>query len=195
MLISRSGPKGHAGSERFLREVETLGATVVAPACDISDRSALQRVPVEHRLPPIRGCIQGAMVLHDELMENMTAEVWNDPLEAKVRGSLNLAELLPQDLDFLVLLSSFAGVIGNRCQSNYAAGNTYQDALARNRVKHPKQRVMSVNLGLVLETGSANDKLLFVKSTLRAGCSGVTQDQLLGLLDVVCDPSYDYEAP
>lgn len=128
-------------------------------------------------------------------MEHMTAAVWNEPLDSKYHGSRNLAELLPADMDFLVLLSSFAGVIGNRGQSNYAAGNTYQDGLARHLVTQHKRRAVSVNLGLVLETGSANSNYFFVQSTLRAGFSGVTQEQLMALLDVVCDRDYDCSLP
>ncbi|KAJ0123078.1 Polyketide synthase [Diaporthe amygdali] len=197
LLLSRSGVGGHEDAEKFLREVEHLGGTIFAPACDIAKCDVLEKTlrGYEGKLPPIKGCIQGAMVLHDELVEHMTADVWNEPLESKYHGSRNLVNLLPHDMDFLVMLSSFAGIIGNRGQSNYAAGNTYQDALARNLVVHQRRRAVSVNLGLILETGSANSNYFFVQSTLRAGFSGVTQEQLMALLDVVCDPKYDYSQP
>ena len=38
-------------------------------------------------------------------------------------GSWNLHELMPRDLDFFIMLSSLAGILGNRGQSNYRAGN------------------------------------------------------------------------
>ena len=83
-------------------------------------------------------------------MDNMTAKVWKEPLEPKYHGSLNLHELLPQDLDFCIFLSSFAGVNGNGGQSNYAAGNTYQASLARHRIQNGL-RGTTVDLGLILE--------------------------------------------
>jgi hypothetical protein len=46
----------------------------------------------------------------------------------------NLHHCLPRDMDFFILLSSVAGLVGNRGQANYAAGNTFQDALASHRV-------------------------------------------------------------
>ncbi|KAK1979267.1 hypothetical protein LZ30DRAFT_783573 [Colletotrichum cereale] len=197
LLLSRAGAGGNEEAQRFIAEVEGHGARVLAPSCDISNRQVLEATLRQslQTMPPIRGCIQGAMVLHDELLENMTASVWNEPLQSKYWGSYNLGEVLPPDLDFYVMLSSFAGVMGNRGQSNYAAGNTYQDGLARHLVSQRKQRAVSVNLGLILETGSANSNYFFVQSTLRAGFSGVTQDQLLGLLDALCDPSYDNSIP
>ncbi|KAI0909849.1 KR domain-containing protein [Ustulina deusta] len=46
----------------------------------------------------------------------------------------NLHQQLPRDLDFFVLFSSPAGTISSQGQSNYAAGNTFQDKLAAYRL-------------------------------------------------------------
>lgn len=56
-------------------------------------------------------------------------------------GTWNLHELLPQDLEFFVVLSSLAGIIGSVSQSNYAAGNTFLDAL----VHYRRQKGMSAH--------------------------------------------------
>lgn len=73
-------------------------------------------------------------------------------LRPKVQGSWNLHEHLPKNLDFFVLLSSSAGIAGSRGQANYAAGNTYQDALAHYR-KNQGLAASSIDLGIVLEVG------------------------------------------
>ncbi|KAK6334105.1 hypothetical protein TWF696_002607 [Orbilia brochopaga] len=73
---------------------------------------------------------------------------WTETLACKVSGSWNLHNLLPKDLDFFVLLSSVQGIIGSRTQSNYAAANTYQDALAQHRVSCGLKAV-SLQLGLM----------------------------------------------
>lgn len=62
----------------------------------------------------------------------------------------NLHSLLPKDLDFFILLSSMSGIIGNSGQSNYCAGNTYEDALARHR-RALGLAVTSLNIGLVTD--------------------------------------------
>ena len=50
------------------------------------------------------------------------------------------------------MISSICGIIGNRGQSNYAAGNTYQDALAHYRVRNGLHAA-SIDLGTMLSVG------------------------------------------
>ncbi|KAI1676032.1 Polyketide synthase [Pyrenophora tritici-repentis] len=101
-------------------------------------------------------------------------------LAPKYQGSWNLHELLPKDMDFMVFLSSMSGVIGNPAQANYAAGNTFEDALARHRAANGLKGV-SFDLGLVLEAGWASDNLEDVTKSLRAGLGGMTQKQLMAI--------------
>lgn len=55
-------------------------------------------------------------------------------MEPKVMGTKNLHDVFRDTLDFFILLSSSAGIIGSYAQGNYSAGNTFQDSLARHRV-------------------------------------------------------------
>jgi acyl carrier protein len=50
------------------------------------------------------------------------------------------------------MLSSVCGIFGNAGQSNYAAGNTFQDALARYRVAKG-QKSLAMDVGAVLSEG------------------------------------------
>ena len=79
----------------------------------------------------------------------------------QVHGSWNLHSLLPTDLDFFVMLSSLVGIIGHRSQSNYAAGNAFQDALARHRVSKGL-RGCTIDMGWMLNVGfvAENDQYL-----------------------------------
>ena len=103
--------------------------------CDITDPEALNRATaqISNEMPPIKGVLQGAMVLRDGLFENLSYENWTQATSPKIQGSWNLHEVMPHDLDFFIMLSSLAGILGNRGQSNYCAGNTYQDQLAHYR--------------------------------------------------------------
>lgn len=82
----------------------------------------------------------------------MTYEDWVSATRPKMQGSWNLHELLPKDLNFFVLLSSSAGVMGARGQANYNAGNGFQDALAHHRRKMGLSAV-SLDLGIILGAG------------------------------------------
>lgn len=121
------------------------------------------------------------------MFENLTHSDFNAAIKPKVQGSWNLHKHLPPNLDFFVLLSSVAGVTGTRGQSNYAAGNSYQDALARHRVSIG-EKAISLNLGAILSIGVAAEKDLS-ESLDRDGFVGLPKGELFALLDHCCDPS------
>ena len=82
----------------------------------------------------------------------MTYEDWIAATRPKMQGSWNLHKVMPKDLDFFVLLSSSAGVMGARGQANYNAGNGFQDSLAHYRRKNGHAAV-SLDLGIILGAG------------------------------------------
>lgn len=131
------------------------GATVVILACDVTDESALRSA---HRkicdsMPPIAGVINGAMVLRDTSIRNMSIDQLTDVLGPKVNGSLHLDRIFADaDLDFFVLVSSINCVIGNWGQANYAAANTFMCSLAANRRKRGL-RAAAVNGGAIVGAG------------------------------------------
>ena len=63
LLLSRSGPGEKA--KGLLEELRLKGAQVKTPICDVTDATSLIRVLEDHKetMPPIKGCIQGSMVL------------------------------------------------------------------------------------------------------------------------------------
>ncbi|KAJ3460440.1 hypothetical protein MRS44_011307 [Fusarium solani] len=151
VFISRS-----VDSERqeYVDKLRQLGVTVEVLKCDVSDALALKPLleDARKRLPPIKGVINCAMNLKDGIIENMTADRWNDALRPKVQATLNLDRLLKAQLDFFICLSSVAGVVGSRGQSNYNAGNTFQDAFAHS-LSESNVQATSLNLSLVTNVG------------------------------------------
>ena len=124
----------------------------------------------------------------------MSTTDFHEALNPKVSGTWNLHSHLPKDLDFFVLLSSTGAVIGNPGQANYASGSTYQDALARYRVARGLKCV-SLNLGLILSIGYAAEKKDLTQAFKAAGHEGITEAELLALLDCMCDPAFDNTDP
>jgi hypothetical protein len=194
VLLSRRGLQGdNTKVTQFVRDLENRGANVYCPVCDVADPESL-RAALGHcreHMPPIKGCIQAAMVLRDGFFENMSHDDWLTPLGPKIDGSWNLHEQLPRDLDFFILFSSIAGVVGSQAQANYAAGNTFQDELARYRVTQLGERALSVNLSLVQGDGfAAEHPDLAQQFVLTKHIIEMSQDEMLGLLDHVCSPTF-----
>jgi acyl carrier protein len=149
IVPSRSGPRSEAAFKIVIDAIK-LGVTILTPSCDVSDMASL-KLMLDECAPvvgPIRGCINAAMVLQDSIFDNMTHAQWKKTIDSKVKSSWNLHALLPNDLDFFILLSSAAGVLGNAGQSNYAAGCTFQDALSSFR-KSLGRKAVSIDLALM----------------------------------------------
>ena len=119
-------------AQKILDQLKERDVEAKVYVCDVTEPEALKKAiaQIGDEMPPIKGVVQGAMVLRDGLFETMSYENWSQATTPKIQGSWNLHEYMPQDLDFFIMLSSLAGILGNRGQSNYCAGNTYQDQLA-----------------------------------------------------------------
>ena len=64
ILLSRFGPRNDT-SKLLVTELESQGVRVLSPSCDVSDKEKLAAVLEDcaKHAPPIKGCIQGSMVL------------------------------------------------------------------------------------------------------------------------------------
>ncbi|KAK4203182.1 polyketide synthase [Triangularia verruculosa] len=192
LVPSRSGAAASVAASEVVRELSDQGIVVSTPKCDVSSEDSLSQMLQESAatLPPIRGCIVATMVLNDCMFENMTLPQWEQTSRSKVEASWNLHNLLP-DLDFLIMLSSVSGVIGNPGQSNYAAGCTFQDALARLRNSQRGQKAVSIDLGVMRSIGVvAETERLQQHFQSSKGFVPIEEAEFLSLLDICCDPSY-----
>ena len=99
---------------------------------------------------------------------------------------MNLAEALPHDIDFLLLLSSSSTIISNRGQANDSATNVYMDTLAESLVRKGFLAI-SLNLGSVLSAGWLADNK---DSKLSNALSHLTtsEDELVFLIEYHVDP-------
>ena len=96
--------------------------------------------------------------------------------------------MLPE-LDFFILLSSISGIVGNPGQSNYAAGCTFQDALARYRSKRG-QKAISIDLGVMRSIGVvAESESLQRHFEEVQGFAHLEEQDLILLMDVCCNPT------
>jgi hypothetical protein len=125
----------------------------------------------------------------------MSFETWRAATGPKVQGSWNLHKLLPSGMDFFIMLSSMAGIFGSRGQSNYAAGNTFQDELARHRIGLG-EKAASLDLGFFSSLGIMAEKEgLKERFGSSSDFTHVTEPELHALLDHYCDPNLDLLTP
>lgn len=184
VLVSRSGvPASDALSKRLRALGASPTATIHTYPLDICDEAAVIAFAAWLRAQPffVGGVIHAAGVLRDFTYQNMSHADWALAAHPKTLGSLHLHTHLPlsHSSSFFVFLSSAAGVIGNRGQSNYAAGNAFQDALAHHRT--PTTKTVSLDLGPVIGAGMVDQSLMDLLRSV--GYFGIRRSDMFLALD------------
>ncbi|RSN34766.1 beta-ketoacyl synthase [Amycolatopsis sp. WAC 01416] len=183
VLVSRRGGQA-PGMAELVADLSGLGASVTVAACDAADREAMAAVLAG--IDDLRAVVHAAGVLDDGLVTGLTPSRVEAVLRPKVDAALVLHELT-EDLDEFVLFSSAAGVLGNAGQGNYAAANSFLDALAVHRRAHGLA-ARSLAWGPWDAAGMADALADTDRRRLaESGIVSLTTEQALALLDAPTD--------
>ncbi|EKV18449.1 Equisetin synthetase, putative [Penicillium digitatum Pd1] len=123
-------------SQSFIDSCATQGAIIKTVSMDVTSRESVRIAhnEIRNELPPIIGVANGAMLMDDALFDDMKFESLQRTAPPKIEGSVVLDEFFyDTPLDFFILFTSLANVVGNTGQSAYIMANQFMAALAAHR--------------------------------------------------------------
>jgi myxalamid-type polyketide synthase MxaB len=183
VLVGRSAVKPAVRSQ--LDQLELSGARVVVAQADVSNYEQVAQLlaSVMQSSPPLRGIVHAAGVLDDGVLKHQTWARFTRVMAPKVQGAWNLHSLTQnQALDFFVLFSSAASLLGSAGQANHSAANAFLDALAfyRRSLGLPGS---SINWGAWSEIGAATKNQQVIKRLEQIGMGTISPSQGLQVLE------------
>lgn len=146
---------------RKWKAMEQQGATVVFKPVDVTARAEVNKLiqELKEQYGGINGIIHGAGMHKDSYLLKKDKQTFAEVLAPKVDGLLHLDEASRGvELDWLILLSSVAGSLGNPGQADYAVANGFMDEYAAYRntlvaLGERTGRTLSINWPLWREGG------------------------------------------
>ncbi|MEU6719661.1 SDR family NAD(P)-dependent oxidoreductase, partial [Nonomuraea sp. NPDC046802] len=188
LLVSRRGSEA-PGAAELAGELAGGGARVEFAACDVADRSALERLLAGRSLSAV---VHVAGIVDDGVITSLTPDRFDTVARPKADAAWYLHELTSgMDLSAFVLFSSAAGILGNPGQGNYAAANTFLDALARHR-RSAGLPATAIAWGLWAADSAMTRELdaAHARRTARDAMVALSPESALPLLDsAVVDPA------
>ena len=132
---------------------------------------------------PLKGVFHLAGLLDDRLLDNLSPESVAKVFAPKASGALHLhLATAGCALDYFVLFSSTASVLGNPGQINYSAANAFLDGFAAFR-RRQGLPCLSYNMAAVADAGMAARSLPVLRLMRAAGLPPVSSDFAIANLD------------
>ncbi|MBN2008178.1 thioester reductase domain-containing protein [candidate division KSB1 bacterium] len=134
VLVGRRAPSQTAMSA--IEKMTAAGAIIVTLQGDMSYEADVRRVLdyIVDQLPPLAGVVNSAGLLVDATLLKQDRQRFIQAFPPKVQCAWNLHRLTRDlHLDFFVMFSSAAGLLGSPGQANYASANTFLDGLIQAR--------------------------------------------------------------
>jgi 3-oxoacyl-[acyl-carrier protein] reductase len=156
----------HAESaQRMAEKIKVQGGTASSVSIDITDAEATRRaLELLLKEGPIQIVVNNAGLHDDAPMAGMTGEQWRKVIDLSLNGFFNVTQplLLPMigtRWGRIVSISSLAGVIGNRGQTNYAAAKAGLHGASKSLAIELASRGITVNVvapGLIESPSTRN---------------------------------------
>lgn len=183
-LVGRSKPRAEA--ELAISRLRAAGVTVYCEQANIADAPQVDQFlrRIANTGNRLRGIFHVAGVLADQSVARLDRETLSRVFDPKVRGGWLLHSATEHlELDWFVLFSSAAALVGTPGQGAHAGANAWMDALAHYRRARGLPGI-SVNWGAWRETGSAA-RPERLASLAHRGVEGMTTREALEALEAV----------
>jgi acyl transferase domain-containing protein/acyl carrier protein len=168
-----------------IAQIEQSGVQVLIAKADVANKNELNKVLEETNQPPLRGVIHAAGVLDDGMLIGQNWERFEKVMAAKVYGAWNLHQYtVHKELDFFVMFSSAASILGNPGQSNYAAANAFLDGLAHYR-RHHGLVATTINWGPWAQGGMALSTTTIQENLSKQGFKSLNTTDALALMEKI----------
>ncbi|MGA8086341.1 MAG: SDR family NAD(P)-dependent oxidoreductase [Terracidiphilus sp.] len=186
LLLGRHAPT--MAARETIERLEANGATVSIAQGNVSIEAdlaaALKKVAID--MPPLRGIVHAAGTLDDGALHRQEWSRFQTVMAAKVYGALNLHRLVSHlQLDFFVLFSSAASMLGTPGQSNHAAANAFMDSLAHLR-RSSGLPCLAINWGVWAQIGAAAERNVASRMPI-TGLQAISPQQGLALFEMLLD--------
>ncbi|MEX2492517.1 MAG: SDR family NAD(P)-dependent oxidoreductase [Nitrospirales bacterium] len=168
---------------RRIRDWEALGARILLLRADVCDQRSMQEVASKtlKEFGPINGVIHAAGIPDGVMLQKRTREDTEKILAPKIKGTLVLDRVFRDaNLDFVVLSSSLASIIGPFGQVGYCAANAFLDAFAYKKNSTGGPFTISINWDLWQEVGMAVDGMKNLEGFLTQERKVSEDNRLLG---------------
>lgn len=180
LLLSRTA-KVHQDDQLLLETLLSSHCDIKLEAVDITDQQSLSNCLdtwlIDH--PTIHGIFHTAMVLQDSLIQSLSKEQIEKSLAVKVKGGWNIhhyCESHQITLDFFIVFSSIASIVGNLGQSNYCIGNMALEGLIHYRRSHGLVGTV-LNLAGVYDAGAVARDSSILNASLK--------NQMISKMDIL----------
>jgi len=164
--------------------LKAAGASVVVVQSDIASETEVKALVenIQTTMPALKGVIHAAGVLDDGVIMEQTGERFAAVMAPKAVGAWNLHRFtMEAPLDFFVMFSSGASLLGNSGQSGYAAANAFLDALAHYR-RAMGLPAATINWGPWADVGMAASQHNRGARLLARGIRSIAPEDGLGIL-------------
>ena len=199
VIVHANGNLARAAA--VVADIQALGGSAEAVAFDVADADAA-RSAIEALLQagPVQVIVNNAGIHDDAPMAGMSQAQWKRVIDVSLHGFFHVTQplLLPMARTRwgrIVSISSVAGVLGNRGQTNYAAAKAALHGASKSLAREMAARRVTVNVVApgVIAGSMANEAFPpdMIKQIVPAGRAG-TPEEVAALVAFLCGEDAGY---